>query len=196
MISAILLAAGSSKRMGEKNKLLLKVGEYQVLQKSLNALLNSELDEIVLVTGFENNLVSQSVSNRDQITIVKNELHNNGMTSSIQSGVKAASGEASAYMICLGDMPMLTSTDINALVAKWNSEMDTKHKILRPVHNERFGNPVIFSSTYKQAILDHDAPEGCKEIIASNKNQVITCEMTNDHIFRDIDTPEDYQQLL
>jgi len=196
MISAILLAAGSSRRMGESNKLLLRIGETQILQKSLDALMQANVDEVILVTGYENTVVSQSILHQDTFTLVYNELHKTGMTSSIQCGLKAVSEEADAYMICLGDMPMLTSTDINVLVEKWNNQLNNKQKILRPVHKERFGNPVIFSSSYKQAILDHKAPEGCKEIIALNKDQVIPCEMTNDHIFRDIDTPEDYQQFL
>lgn len=196
MISAILLAAGSSKRMGDSNKLLLRIGERQVLQKCLDALMQANVDEIIVVTGFENKEVSQSIFHEDLFTIVHNESHESGMTSSIQCGLKAVSEKAEAYMICLGDMPMLSSADLNVMVEQWHDQLDHKQKILRPMHKDRFGNPVIFSSTYKQAILDHESPEGCKEIIALNKAQVIPCEMTNDHIFRDIDTPEDYQQLL
>ena len=196
MISAILLAAGSSKRMGEENKLLLKIGETRLIHKSLKKLLLSEIDEIVMVTGFEDTLIKDSISEEFSIKVVHNKFYESGMTSSIQCGVKAISEDATAFMVCLADMPLIDHVDLNRIIKSWHDLEDKTHKIVRPIFENTFGNPVLFSSTYRQSILDHTESDGCKEIIQLNKERVIPCEMSNDHIFRDIDTPEDYQQHL
>src|SRR4051812_43563463 len=105
MLSAIVLAAGLSQRMGNINKLLLKYNGKTIIETTLENILASEVDEVIVVTGYEDEKV-KDVMKLLPVTITYNEDYAKGMTTSIQCGIEGA--KESGYMICLADMFMIT----------------------------------------------------------------------------------------
>ena len=196
MVSAILLAAGESKRMGEQDKLFLKYKGNWIVNHVMQNLWASKKSELVIVmNNNDNNLLNGERS--EEIQVVVNPNYKKGMTTSIQAGVKAASDKAAGYMICLADQPLMKKEDYNEIIERF--ELLIKHdvkSIVVPMHNGIEGNPVIFSSAYRDAILNHQDMEGCKQIVQNNKQHVYRLEMSNDHVLRDVDTPEDYERLV
>ena len=130
-----------------------------------------------------------------KIKIVYNKNYKLGMTSSIQSGVRASSSTSSGYMICLADMPFIDFNEFNFVLEQYYNSKDSQIIII-PTYQGQKGNPVIFSNSYKNLILSHQNPNGCSQIVKKNYDNVILVEMNSDNILIDLDKPSDYQDLI
>jgi molybdenum cofactor cytidylyltransferase len=194
MVTAIVLAAGLSQRMGEINKLLLPYKDKTIIEVTLGNILAAKVDEIIVVTGFEAEKVKAAI-HRLPITTVYNENFVEGMTKSIQCGIEHA--KESGYMICLGDMFTVTK-DEYALMKKTFEETSIANSkyIYIPRYKNEKGNPVIFSPYYKDAILEHKEMEGCKAIVQANKENIFWVDMSTYHVLQDMDYYEDYVKLI
>jgi len=170
------------------NKLALQYGPTTVLNHVILELVKSKVDEIIVVTSIEENI--------EGVKTVVNWYPEKGMTSSIKTGVEAASGNSQGYMICLADMVKLTSDDYTFFAEKFEKAWSqNQFCILLPRFNGEKGNPVIFSSKYKSDILQHKDPEGCKGIIKQHPDQIEWMDMNKGAVLVDMDTPEDYDRL-
>ncbi|HEX8460114.1 MAG TPA: nucleotidyltransferase family protein [Segetibacter sp.] len=193
MVTAIVLAAGLSARMGEANKLLLPLGGKTVIETVVQNIIDAGIEEVIVVTGHEAEAVKKVLVNLPVQTI-HNPDYAKGMTTSIQLGVSMARG--SGYMICLSDMPLITPQDYALLKRIFDDQRIINQQCIAiPKFLEEKGNPVIFSSHYKSAILNHLEMEGCKEIIQSNKKNICWIEMSNENILKDMDTVSDYDKI-
>ena len=191
MISAIILAAGESRRMGVQNKLLLQIDSEVLIRKFVKSVSNSLVDAVLVVVGFEAEKI-KAVLHDQAVKFVENPRYEEGMTSSIQSGVKASSNESTGLMICLADMPFAETSDLNLLIQAFNDYRSTESSlIIVPVFQGKRGNPVLFSEVFRDKILTHKG-EGCREIVRQFPHYVKEVSMENDNLLRDIDTPEDY----
>jgi len=185
-VAAILLAAGSSRRMGKENKLLLPYQGRPMIQHQVEEIQKTSLTNFTVVLGHE----------AEKIKTVFNANHLTGMTSSIQRGIAAVEEDVKGYMICLSDMPWVTAKDYDEILFFFLKNIDKYPRlIVQPVYRQRRGHPVIFSSYYQKELLAHTAPEGCREIIRMNKKEVRHLDMENPNILKDIDTPGDYQVI-
>ena len=191
MISAIILAAGESRRMGVQNKLLLQIDSEVLIRKFVKSVSNSLVDAVLVVVGFEAEKI-KAVLHDQAVKFVENPSYEQGMTTSIQSGVKASSNESTGLMICLADMPFAETSDLNLLIQAFNDYRSTESSlIIVPVFQGKRGNPVLFSEVFRDKILTHKG-EGCREIVRQFPHYVKEVSMENDNLLRDIDTPEDY----
>ncbi len=191
MISAIILAAGESRRMGVQNKLLLQIDSEVLIRKFVKSVSNSLVDAVLVVVGFEAEKI-KAVLHDQAVKFVENPSYEEGMTTSIQSGVKASSNESTGLMICLADMPFAETSDLNLLIQAFNDYRSTESSlIIVPVFQGKRGNPVLFSEVFREKILTHKG-EGCREIVRQFPHYVKEVSMENDNLLRDIDTPEDY----
>lgn len=193
MLSAILLAAGSSRRMGLPNKLLLPWQGKPFVAATAENILAAGITELILVTGHDAPAITTAVSHLP-VHVIHNPDHEKGMTGSIQTGVRHATGDG--YMICLADMVLITPGEYILLIKAFEQQYSRDiHCIILPQYRQQKGNPVIFSSTYREAILRHKEEEGCKTLVRSHAAHHHRIVMPADHILRDIDTPEDYERL-
>jgi len=194
-IVAIFLAAGISARMGKPNKLLLPFNKATLIQHTLTQIQHSHVNEIIIVTGYQANEVKSTLK-LNTSTFAHNSNYQTGMTSSIQIGIKAASKEFDGYMLALSDMPFLTTKNYNTITNKFRKNYQQNPLIVVPQVAERLGNPVIFSKHWLSEILNHQNPEGCKNIIQKNNSFVQLISIDNKNAFNDIDKPEDYRNLI
>lgn len=194
MLSAIVLAAGSSKRMAGDNKLLLPLFGMTIIECVVKNILSAHIQQVVVVTGFERERVKKALKNYP-VEFVHNPGYEKGMTGSIQAGVAVCNGIG--YMICLGDMTAITANEYEILKDQFEkfSAINTSC-ICIPVHNNIKGNPVIFSAKYKEEILSHTETEGCKRIVQANEPNVYKVLMPFDHVLQDIDYKSDYEKLV
>jgi molybdenum cofactor cytidylyltransferase len=193
-ISAILLAAGLSSRMEGANKLLLELDGKTVMRHTYEQLARSEVDEIIVVTGRDKALITKSLSLRPTDKFVHNPDFEQGMTSSIQAGVRTATHEA--FMICLADMPLLTAGNYKDVMDAFNKVYaEDQRAILTPVVYGKKANPVVFSRYYRKAILSHTKKEGCRGIVLSNINHRVEYISENPAYLQDLDTMEDFKKL-
>ena len=173
--------------------MLIEIEGKKLIEHTYAQLAASAMDELVIVTGRDADEVAGLFPK--QSSIIHNPDFEQGMTGSIQAGVRHSS-EAHAYMICLGDMLWLKTGHYNALIeqAKVSIEAD-EQAIVMPRVNGRPGNPVIFSSHYKADILAHTESNGCKKIVQQNRQHLVYLESTEVAYLKDVDTPADLEKL-
>lgn len=193
MISAILLAAGSSVRMGAVNKLLLPWQGSTVVAATAANLVAAGLEEVIVVTGHQPDRIGSALHHLP-VRFIHNPSHPSGLTSSIQAGVGIARGNG--YMICLADMALITSGEYMLLSSAFQRGFLADDRcIVLPEFNRKTGNPVIFSSAYRDDILRHPEKEGCKTLVRTNVLHHLHIPMPSDHVLIDIDYPDDYKSL-
>jgi molybdenum cofactor cytidylyltransferase len=193
MISAIVLAAGLSTRMGDNNKLLLPYKNKTIIENTVHSINSSSIKEIIIVLGKDYEKIIPLIQHLP-VHIELNENFSAGLTSSIQAGILKANG--SAYMFCLADMVLITSEEYTFICSEFEKAFLSDPKVIGvPVYEGKKGNPVVFSSFYKDSITNHIAIDGCKEIVQMNQQHVFNISMKSDHILRDVDTMADYEKL-
>jgi molybdenum cofactor cytidylyltransferase len=194
MVTAIVLAAGSSQRMGDVNKLLLKYKNKTIIETTIENIITAKLNKVIVVTGYETEKI-KAVIEHLPVDIIYNSTYEKGMTTSIQAGIEHA--KEGGYMICLADMFMISPEEYVLMKKTFEKSFRLNAKyIYVPRYKEKKGNPVIFSPYYKDAILEHKEMEGCKEILQSNMENIFWIDMPNDHILQDMDFYEDYEKLI
>ena len=192
MISAVILAAGKSRRMGTQNKLLLQIGSEILIRKFVKSVCASAADAVLVVLGHEAEKI-KAVLQDQALQFVKNTCYEKGMTTSIHSGIGAASTESVGLMICLADLPFAETSDFNRLIQAFTDFRRTESSlIIVPVFQGKRGNPVLFSGEFRDKLLAHNG-EGCKGIVSKYSQSVREVSMENDNLLRDIDTLEDYR---
>ena len=191
MITAIVLAAGRSSRMPGKNKMFLPFRDTTVLSNVIAELVISDVDKIIIV------LDSQAYANQldivSKVDVCVNENPDNGLTSSIQTGIKEARAE-SHYLICLGDMPLISHKEYNLLINRFLNT--SKTTIIQPTYQGIPGNPILFANQFRAQILSLKSPNGCRPVVTSNNEAIVDVEMPTNSIQLDIDTEEDYRIIL
>jgi molybdenum cofactor cytidylyltransferase len=191
-VSAILLAAGESRRMGGLNKLGLPVAGVPLLRHTVSTLLNSELGELVVVVGHEQQTARALVADLP-VRLVANERYREGQMTSVYRGMQALREPCDGVMVCLCDQPLLNAEDINRLIHAFVHQCPTS--VLVPTWQGQRGNPVILAYAHREAILAGGRNLGCRRLIDNNPELVTPLAMDNDHVAFDLDTPADYQRL-
>ena len=189
--SAIVLAAGLSSRMEGGHKLLMPIEGETVFERSLKSITEADFSEIIVVLGKEAERIEILIPKDDRLRIVKNTIFEQGMTSSIQTGIAVTTGDV--YVICLADMPFLTAADYNQLMHRFREE--NWKNILVPLCHGQKGNPVFFASDYQKEILAHTDPNGCSQLVKRNTEKVDFFETNNLRFTLDIDTQTDLDKF-
>ena len=182
MISAILLAAGESKRMKGENKLSKKIQNVPLIKHSIKNILNSSIDEIIIVLGHESEIIEKLINKNKKIKIVYNKNFKSGISSSIKLGLKKLSNKTEAFFICLGDMPMVNYYNRILFYYRSNLKFEKKMKINKdkiniiiPTFNGKQSNPILFTNSMKKKIMKIKGDVGAKNILKLNKKKNIKC---------------------
>jgi molybdenum cofactor cytidylyltransferase len=191
MISAILLAAGESRRMGDFKQLLPLRGKTFV-ECCVDQLLATSLDEVIVVTGHRHLEVQQALAGRP-VRFAFNPDYQSGMSSSILCGVRALNDSTSAILIALADQPQIQASLISKVIAAYQTE---RPLLVVPVYADRRGHPIILDARLRDEILALDPAQGLRQVVQAHKDQALFLELMNDAILLDFDYPQDYQSFL
>jgi len=190
MISAILLAAGESNRMGQP-KQLMPFGQITIVERTIDNLLNSAVSETIVVLGYKDEEIRKTIAGKP-IKIAMNPDYQQGMSTSIIAGLKQVDKRARAVLIALGDQPFVNSQTITSLVEAF---IANNRGILIPVYQGRRGNPVIFAIEYKGELLNLKGDVGGREIIELHPDDVLEVAVNCEGVLLDIDTMENYTPI-
>jgi molybdenum cofactor cytidylyltransferase len=188
-ITAILLAAGQSTRMGARNKLLLDVGGQPMVRHVAETLLASHVDAVIAVLGHEPTAVAEALGSLP-LRIVINRDHASGQMSSVRAGIQAIDGDPAAIVVALADQPALEPADIDFLIEAFLALPEPK--ILIPVRGRQRGNPIVLPGAERHRLLDGGFDFGCRNLIERHPEAVSKIEVPNPHYVQDIDTPAAY----
>ena len=187
MISAILLAAGQSKRMDGENKLTKEIKGIPLIKLSVKNILASSVDELIIVLGHQREIVEKLIDKNEKIKFTFNKDFESGMASSIKTGLDHLSEKTKAFFICLADMPMVNKDIYNQII-----KFRDKNEIIVPTYKGKQGNPILFSKSMKEKIMKVQEDIGAKMILESNKDKVFNLETNNVSITKNFNTKESF----
>ena len=190
MISAILLAAGESRRM-ETFKQLLDYDGKTFVECCVDNLLASRADEVVIVTGHRDADVRRALAGR-AVTFVFNADYRAGMSSSIKRGVSALTEKTEAILLSLADQPQIGAPIIDHVIDVYHSR---RPLLVVPTYAGRNGHPIVLSARLKPEILGFDDAIGLRQVVHANSGQAIYTEVGSEAVLLDFDYPEDYERL-
>jgi len=186
---AVILAAGSSRRMGSQ-KLLLPFGQSTIIETVVDNILNSSIDHVMVVLGSKQSEIRNILENRP-VQFCHNREHKKGMLSSVKCGIRSLPAGAAAALIFLGDQPGIPPSVTNNVLKAYSEEL---FGIVIPVHMHRRGHPLLVDMKYRKEIEKLDLEEGLRSLRHHFPQDVLEVEVDEPGILIDIDTPEDYKK--
>lgn len=205
-IAAIILAAGSSSRMGAgRHKLLLSLAGRPVLAHVLDAALAASARPVILVLGHQADTVRGQIANyldHPAIITVENPDYLQGMSTSMRAGLQALQVQSegqtvetpiSGAVILLGDQPLITPQIIDALIT---TQQETGKRIVAPLYEGKRGNPTLFAASLFPELLQVTGDEGGRAVLARHKEELAVVEVGAGMANYDVDTWEAYQQVV
>lgn len=190
-VAAIVLAAGTSSRLG-RPKQLLPVGQSPLLQYTLNMVRHTTLEPRILVLGGYADEILRAVDTRG-FEVVHNSDFATGQASSLRAGLNAVPADIDAVAVILGDQPLVPSWLVDDLAAAFDSD---KHVALRPTYSDGPGNPVILSRALFPELLTLDGDVGARDILRAHRTRIHELPFPNRAAPRDVDTMADFETLL
>ena len=183
-IAGIVLAAGTSSRMG-RNKLIENVGGRPLVCRAVDAALASRLDPILVVTGHEADKIGKALQGAS-VTLVHNSEYPEGLSASLRAGIAAVPPDCDGAMILLGDMPGISHTLIDRLIAAFDP-LQGRNICIACAHGQR-GHPVLWSRAFFEDIAAISGDRGARELLQSQMAVEIQAE--DDAPLTDIDTQD------
>ena len=197
MISGIVLAAGSSQRMGTP-KALLKIGEKTFLQHIVETLHSVRIIDVVIVFGAEAEKIQKTLTWFDGKIVTNNDWQK-GQLSSIIAGLnaldltKSEPEEIHGAIICPADHPLLTqSLLVDLLQGYWLS----KKRIIIPIHRGKRGHPVIFDRELFDDIRNAPIDIGARAVVRNHEQEVHEVDVNDEGVLINIDSPDDYKKYI
>jgi molybdenum cofactor cytidylyltransferase len=182
-VAALLLAAGSSRRMGATNKLVAEVDGKPLVRIAAEAALGSRAAPLIVVTGNDQARVESALAGLD-VRFAHNPDHARGMSTSLRAGIANLPEETDAVVILLADMPHVTSAVIDRLIAAFH------HRgIVVPTDHGRRGNPVVWPRRFFPQLMEVEGDVGGRRLIEANASAVTEVEV-GPAASLDVDTPE------
>ncbi len=188
----IILAAGNSSRLGQP-KQLLKYRDKTLIRYITEAAVETLGSNVIVVTGSNAALIEAEISD---LTIY--QAHNDGwqagMASSIVTGITkllTLNQQPKGAILAVSDQPFVTAALFRDTIL---SSIENRFGIVASAYDQTAGTPVFFSSSYFSRLLTLTGAEGAKKLLRKFEDDVMTVPFPLGNI--DIDTPEDYGNLL
>ncbi len=215
-ITALFLTAGTSSRYGNGiNKLLLPFDGERVVQRSLRNLIAAGVQRIVVVTGHEQDKVSEAIGRgaamlrpyEFQLELCHNPDYREGeMISSIKAGLQHVCNQVpgtsevtgtfsrtSAALICLGDQPLLPPQITRRIIQAFAQNCGD---IVAPRFQGQRGHPVLLHARFFEEALALPNGAFLRNLLKAHPEAVTHLQVNTDVILRDVDTPEAYAECL
>lgn len=187
-IAALILAAGSSSRMGEA-KQLLPWSKTTLLGNAIQVANNSTVDKVFVVLGAEADRIQKTLGPQSQEVII-NKNWREGLGSSLSAGISEIEKSKDVFhaiLILLADQPFIDTIYINSLVEHFKAE---DGKIIATQYGPNLGVPAIFDKALFSGLQALKGDEGASKLIKSNSE--ICYGVDPKKKTTDLDTPEDY----
>lgn len=188
-IAAIVLAAGSSKRFGAKNKLLAEIGGETLIRRSVSAAAASGASPVIVVTGQDAEAV-RSVLGGLNVRLIPSPDPQSGMGRSVAAGIGAVPAGTAGALVLPGDMPAIVVGVLERLMAVFAENGATRIVYPSDSHGTQ-RNPVLWPRAFFPELIRLDGPKGGKALLAAHSASAIAVPFQDDSAFADIDTEAD-----
>jgi molybdenum cofactor cytidylyltransferase len=186
MISAIVLAAGKSERMG-RPKALLEFRGRTFLENILDTISRSSIEHTSIVVGHHRREIVNAVQSD---SIVFNPDYEQGMVTSLQTGIRALPPESIGAFLFLVDHPVVDVETIEAMIPR-----AAPSRIVQPTFEGRRGHPVFLGIDVLREILGLPSSQGADVVVRREPDRIIEIPVNAPGVLIDVDTPEEYEKL-
>jgi molybdenum cofactor cytidylyltransferase len=191
MLSAIVLAAGQATRFG-RCKQLVPLDGKPLLEHVLDTLRRSKVDDVVVVLGAHAEEIREQVR-FDRERLILNHDYAEGMSTSIQAGLRALPAEAEAAMIVLADQPFVQPSTLDALCDEYRR---SRAQVVLPTFNGFRGNPVLIDRSLFAEMKQIRGDTGCRAIFGDHAESIVKVAVEDRGVVMDVDTPEDLPPVI
>lgn len=186
-IGGVLLAAGRSERFEHGNKLLAVIDDEPLVRHSVESLLCSDLDDVVVVAGQDAELVREAIADLD-VTVRYNEDYTEGQSASVRVGVEVAQERRwDGAVFALGDMPFVDSATVDRLLAAYSNGAGT---IVAAAYEGQRGNPVLFDAVHFDALAAVTGDQGGRRLVQEHED-VVLVNTDDPGVVQDVDYESD-----
>jgi len=184
MVSAVVLAAGASTRMG-RQKLLLPLAGEPLVRRTVRVVCDAGFDDVLVVVGFEGEKVQQALEGLP-VRFTMNPDYATGMGSSFRTAVESLP-DADAAMFALADQPFVTSAEHRAVLEAWRQHAS-------PIVSARFGDVTAPPHLFTRAFFPELAElvHGARSVLERHRDRTEVLIFPAD-LLQDLDTPDDYE---
>jgi len=186
LIAAVVLAGGSSSRMGRPKQTLLIDGT-PMLERILETLRRTKVEQVVVVLGDHSAQVKRGVKFDKEKVVVNREFHE-GMSSSLKLGLREVPKEAGAALVVLGDQPFVQPETIDRMLEAY---LRSKATVVVPVLRGKRGNPVLLDRRLFPEVEIIRGDVGAKSVVRRHGKEVLEVEVSDEGVLQDLDTPAD-----
>ena len=197
VLSAVILAAGDSSRMGApKAALVTPDSGDSFIARIVRTLRAADVEDLVIVTGRHHDAVLEALA-RDRVMpsprIVRNPDPSRGQLSSLLAGMDAVlTARTEALMMTLVDVPLVRVSTVIAVIDEWRR---SRAPIVRPAIGDRHGHPVIFDRAVFDEIRRAGLDVGAKSVVRAHEHEIVNVPVDDEGCVRDVDTPSDYEEM-
>jgi molybdenum cofactor cytidylyltransferase len=197
MIAAVILAAGTSSRMGSAKALLAYPledgGETSFAEHLVDVFDRAGAAPVVVVLGHDADRVRAAIDGRRART-VDNPRYREGMLSSIRAGIGALDDPAiEGALVCPVDHPDVAPSLVELLVRRFE---ETRAPVVLPVASGRRGHPVLFSRAVFRELLEAPDGVGARQVVWDHEKDLLEVRVSQPGVRVDLDRPEEYQRWL
>jgi molybdenum cofactor cytidylyltransferase len=191
MISAVILSAGESSRMG-RPKALLPIEGQKFIERIIRVIGQSRVGRTIVVLGHHADELRGQIEHLP-IQMVLNSDYQKGQLSSLQAAIRHIKNDdrCDGMLVHLVDHPFIDVALLDALIQRF---YETKKLIVVPRHKGKRGHPVIFSRDLFEELLNAPIDQGAKAVVNAHREETLEIEWQDQGITLDIDTPELYRQ--
>ena len=192
-VTGVLLAAGESKRLADyPPKPLLEFRGEPLIRRVVREALCSRLKQLIVVLGYMSNAVGDILSDLD-VTVVDNPDYARGQSTSVRVGLKHLDPSTAAALFMPVDQPFLDSTLLDQLI---DAYANTDTPVVLPAYKSRRGAPVLFDRSLFSELSRISGDTGGQQVLKRHPSEVLVVPLENEAPLLDIDTPDDYQNLM
>lgn len=185
-ITAVVLAAGQSRRMGAANKLLEAVHGEAMVRRVVAHAQASQAADVVVVLGHQGERVRAALADTG-VSFTDSPHFADGLSASLKAGIAAVPSASDGAVVLLGDMPGVTADHIDRLIAGFNPVEG--RGICVPTTRGKRGNPVLWGRAFFDEIASLSGDVGARHLIGTHQDAVCEVPLEDDAIFVDVDTP-------
>lgn len=190
--AGLVLAAGASRRMGQANKLLQPWRGEALVRHAVRAMVNSGAAPVGLVVGHQAEVVIRATGDLP-VMIVYNPEFDEGMASSLRTGLHALPDEVDGVLVALGDMPQVNAQDLRRLQDAYDPAEG--RAICVPTYQGRRGNPVLLGRELFAELKRLEGDRGARRLIAAHEELVVEVAVEGPGVLLDVDTPTALERL-
>ena len=207
MITAIVLAAGKSERIGRPKPLLPTTDGTPFLTAILETMTGTAVDEVRVVVGHEAEQVID-LGGLVRHVIVHNKEFERGMLSSVQAGIRALphgtsafscappsafARSTSAFLLWPVDQPLVRADTVDRIIEAWKRQ---HAPVVVPVYRGKRGHPTLFSAKLSPELLRAPEGEGARAVVHAHEKALVEVEVDDPGFLTDIDTPQAYRKAF